>query len=165
MPLTLIVETGAGLANANAFASRAQVTARLEASPFADAWALVDVTKQDQCIAEATAWLSRLSWDGVQTTLSQALAFPRAYLATPDGFAIASNLLPPWLLEATARLAFWLSQQSATPYTGTGLAPNTELALPGGLRLTPASSNATLPTDVRQLIAPYVRGGSALVRA
>ena len=165
MPLTLVVETGVGLANANAFASRTSVTTALEASPFAAAWVGVDVATQDQCIAEATAWLSRLPWDGVATTSTQALAFPRAWMSSPDGYAIASNVLPAWLVQATARLAFWLSQQTATPFTGTGLAPNTEIELPGGLRLTPAASNATLPLDVRQLIAPYVRGGSSLVRA
>ena len=164
MPLTLVVENGTGLANANAFASRVTVTERLEASPYAAAWVGVDPTQQDQCIVEATAWLSRLYWDGVPTTLTQALAFPRAWLRTPVGNAVASNLMPPWLLEATARLAFWLSQQE-NPYLSNGLQPGTELQLPGGLRLTPAGSTK-LPVDVLQLIRPYLSGGgSSLVRA
>jgi hypothetical protein len=164
MPLTLVVETGAGLANANAFASRVTVGERLEASPYAEAWAGVDAAKQDQCIAEATRWLSSLSWDGVPTTRTQALAFPRAWMYRPDGYAIASNLIAPWLIDATARLAFWLSQQE-NPYVSNGLQPGTELQLPGGLRLTPGSSSQ-LPIDVRQLIRPYLSGGgSSLVRA
>lgn len=165
MPLTLIPETGAGLANANAFGSLAQVTAVLDASPFADAWAGVDEPKQNQCIAEASAWLSRLGWDGIPTTTTQALAFPRAWMSTPEGLAIASNLIPAWLLQATARLAFWLSQQDDTPYADSGLMPGTELALPGGLRLTPQANGAKLPPDVRQLIGPYVYSGSSLRRA
>jgi hypothetical protein len=73
--------------------------------------------------------------------------------------------MPAWLIDATARLALWLLQQgTATPYSDNGLAPGTELALPGGLRLTPASG-AKMPPDVRSLIGPYVRGGSSLVRA
>jgi hypothetical protein len=82
----------------------------------------------------------------------------------PDGYAIASNLIAPWLIDATARLAFWLSQQE-NPYVSNGLQPGTELQLPGGLRLTPGSSSQ-LPIDVRQLIRPYLSGGgSSLVRA
>lgn len=164
MPLTLVVETGAGLANANAFASRATVTERLEASPYAEAWAGVDVVKQDQCIAEGTRWLASLPWDGVPTTQAQALPFPRAWLYRPDGYAIASNLIPAWLIDATARMAFWLSQQE-NPFVGNGLQAGTELSLPGGLRLTPASTSR-LPVDVLQLIRPYLSGGvSSLVRA
>jgi hypothetical protein len=165
MPFTLIPETGAGLSTANAFGSLAQVTAVLDASPFADAWAGEDEAKQNRCIAEASAWLSRLGWDGIPTTTTQALAFPRSWMSTPEGLAIASNLIPAWLVQATARLAFWLSQQDDSPFADSGLAPNTELALPGGLRLTPQSSNTKLPPDVRQLVGPYLRGGSSLVRA
>ena len=164
MPLTLVVETGAGLANANTFASRTTVTERLEASPYSAAWVSVDPTTQDQCIVEATAWLSRLDWDGVPTTLSQALAFPRAWLRTPIGHVVSSNLMPTWLIEATSRLAFFLSQQG-NPYVSNGLQPGTELELPGGLRLTP-EGNVKLPIDVLQLIRPYLSGGgSSLVRA
>jgi hypothetical protein len=97
-------------------------------------------------------------------TRTQALAFPRAWMYRPDGYAIASNLIAPWLIDATARLAFWLSQQE-NPYVSNGLQPGTELQLPGGLRLTPGSSSQ-LPIDVRQLIRPYLSGGgSSLVRA
>ena len=166
MPLTLIVETGAGLSNANAFASRATVTTALEASPFASAWVSVALATQDQCIAESTAWLSRMPWDGVRTVMTQALAFPRSWLYNVDGYTVASSPLPPWLMEATARLAFWLSQQGGTsPFEGNGLQEGTPLSLPGGLQLTP-SSGAKMPSDVVQLIRPYLSGGgSSLVRA
>lgn len=163
MALTLVVEDGTGKADANAFASQATVTAALEASPFTAAWA--SVANKDACIAEASAWLSRLMWDGVATTATQALAWPRAWMASPDGYAIASNVVPAFVVEATARLAFHLSQQGTTPFADTGLAPGTELELPGGLRLTPASGAPAMPPDVRALVAPYVRGGGALVRA
>ncbi len=161
MPLTLIPETGAGLANANAFASRAQVTTALESSPYAGAWAGVDPTQQDQCIAEASAWLSRLTWQGQRTIETQALAWPRAWMVTPDGYAVASNLVPVFVVEATARLAFWLSQQE-NPYLSNGLQPGTELQLPGGLRLTP-EAGTTLPLDVLQLIRPYLTSSGVVV--
>lgn len=163
MPLALVVEDGTGKPNANAFASVGTVTTKLEAVPFTDAWASVETP--EVFVAEASAWLSRLAWDGTPTTSAQALAWPRTGTQRPDGTLIGSNVVPPFVVEATARLAFWLSQQTSTPYTTTGLVPGTELALPGGLRLTPQASNAVLPPDVRQLLAPYVRGGASLVRA
>ncbi len=161
MPLTLVIETGAGLPNANTWQSRTQLTERLEASPYADAWAGVDVTKQDQCNVEAAGWLSRLEWDGQRTIDGQALSWPRAWMETPDGYAIVSNVIPAFLLEAHARLALWLSQQDA-PYASNGLQPGTELQLPGGLRLTP-DSGLTLPIDVLQLIRPYLRSSGVVV--
>jgi len=162
VPLTLVPETGAGLPNANAFQSRTQLTARLEAMPFADAWASVDVLRQDQCNAEAASWLSRLGWEGVATTEAQALAWPRAWMQTPDGYAIASNTLPAFLLDAHARLAYWLSQQDASPYESNGLQPGTELALPGGMRLTP-DSGVKLPADVLAIVRPYLRAPGVVV--
>jgi len=161
MPLTLILETGAGLPNANALASRAQVTAALEALPFAGAWADVDPITQDQCIAEASAWLTRLDWEGRRTYDAQALAWPRAWMTTPDGYAIASNLVPAFVVDAVSRLAFWLSQQG-NPHESNGLQPGTELQLPGGLRLTP-DSGVKLPVDVLAVLRPYLRASGAVV--
>jgi hypothetical protein len=164
MALTLVLEDGTGRADATTFLLRAEATSLLEASPYASAWQSVDATMQEQCLAEASAWLSRAPWDGIATYETQALAFPRAGLATRDGYAIASNLMPLWLKQATARLAFWLSQQSASPFADTGLDPHTELTLASGLKLTP-SAGTLMPPDVRALIAPFLRSGNRVVRA
>jgi hypothetical protein len=166
VPLTLVVEDGTGKSNANTFQSVADVTARLAAVPFATAWALAaSVTdKQEQCAIEATALLGRLPWDGVRTFLTQSLAFPRALLSTPDGYAIASNAMPAWLLDAHARICNTLAGLEATPYEDSGLAPGTELELPGGLRLTPSSAAAGMTPDVREILRPYVRSRGTLVR-
>lgn len=163
MPIPLVVEDGTGRADANAFASVATVTERLALTPFAAAWVAVDPDRQAQCVAEATAWLSRQRWDGIATTATQALAFPRAWMQTPDGYAVASNLIPAWLIDATARLAYWLSQQASTPFADSGLKPGSELALPGGFRMTIAA-DTSMPPDVRDLIRPYTRSSSTLVR-
>ncbi len=163
MPLTLIVEDGTGRPDANARASRAGVRAVLARVPFTEAWAACATEKQDQSIAEASAWLTRRTWCGIRTYERQALAFPRAHLVTPDGYAVASNLVPAWLIEAVARLAFWLSQQTATPFADSGVQPGTRLNLPGGLSFTVAGG-VTMPPDVRALIAPYVTTSATVVR-
>lgn len=166
MPLTLVVEDGMGKSNATTFQSTADVTARLAAVPFTTAWtdAALIADKQDQCNLEATAILCRLAWDGVPTYQAQALAWPRAWMATPDGYAIASNLMPAFLLDAHARLCAWLAAQDATPYSDTGLQPGTEIELGSGLRFTPQAGAAALPPDIRALLAPYTRGRHTLVR-
>lgn len=164
MPPTLIPETGAALANANTFASLAQAAAALDASPYGAAWTGVDPDRQARCLIEASSYLSTLRWDGLPATSTQALAWPRGWMYTPDGFAVASNLIPAWLITATARLALWFAEQDASPYVSNGLQPGTELELPGGLRLTPASG-AQPPSDVFALVRPYLAGGgSSLVR-
>ncbi len=162
MPVTLVPETGAGLPNANVFETRAQLTTRLEAMPFADKWGDVVDLVQDQCNVEACAWITRLGWDGIKTTEALALAFPRAWMSTPDGYAIASNLIPEFIKDGAARLAFWLSQQTQSPYESNGLAPGTELALPGGLRLTP-DSGVRVPPDVAAIFAPYRKDRGSVV--
>lgn len=163
MAFTLIVEDGTGRADANALASREAVTAVLARVPWCAPWADVDGATQDQHIAEASAWLTRRAWCGVRTYERQALAFPRAWLTTPDGYAIASNLVPAWLIEAVARLAFWLSQQATSPFTVSGIQPGTKLSLPGGLSFTVAAGTR-MPPEVEALIAPYVESGSTVVR-
>lgn len=164
MALTLVLEDGSGRADANTFLLYTTATSLLEASPYASAWTSVLQPAAEQCLAEASAWLSRAPWDGIATYDTQALAFPRAWLQTRDGYAIASNTIPLWLKQATARLAFWLSQQTATPWSDTGLEPGTELQLPGGLKMTPASG-VVMPPDVRALIGPYLRPSNVVVRA
>ncbi len=164
MALTLILEDGSGRADANTFLLYTEATTLLAASPFADDWASVLQSRAEPCLAEASAWLSRAHWDGVATYPTQALAFPRAWLTTRDGYAIASNLIPLWLKQATARLAYWISQQSTTPYTNTGLAPGTEIELASGLRFTPQSQVA-MPPDVRALIGDYLCRGNTVRRA
>lgn len=157
MPVTVTPEDGTGLANANAFASVADVTTRLASYLYGAAWsATVDADKQARCVIEASAQLSRLDWSGQRTHETQALAFPRTDVTDPDGYTVPSNALPAWLLDAHARQALYLYTLAATPYTDVGLAPGTELRV-GPIALTPDTVVGTLSPDVRSIIAPYLR--------
>jgi len=153
MPLDLVVEDGTGLANANAFAGLSAVATLLEGTRWAAAWELEQ--DQDVLIGEATAWLSRLAWDGSARTATQALAFPRTGMRTRDGYAVAADSIPAWLVRATALLANYLRQQEVTLFDDTGLEPRTELVV-GPLRLTPSSGGASMPADIGQLLRPYL---------
>ncbi len=166
MAITLIVEDGTGKSTANTYQNVAAVTARLALTPWASAWTTAAATTdlQEQLCIEATAMIDRLLWDGAKANDAQALAWPRAWMATPDGYAIASTSLPAWLLDGHARLCNWLAGKTSTPFASNGLQPGTELELPGGMRLTPASNPNALPPDVAQLFGPYIRGRGSLVR-
>lgn len=179
MSFTLIPEDGSGLANANAFASNQEVTDLLAGHPFADAWTACTV--QDQCIAEATAWLSRLRWQGLPTyTQRQALAWPRLWVPMPDRAAQVTgqpnlydylsypgNVVPAFIKRATARLSLYLAQQVAagsSPLALTGLVAGSEMKV-GPLTFTPIAP-ATLPPDVLQEIKPALRAiGVTVIRA
>lgn len=176
MAFTLIVEDGTGLPTANAFASNAEVTALLAAHPFASAWDTA--TNQDQCIAEATAWLSRLRWQGRQTVIgTQALAWPRAWVPQPDRgtqatgqpfiydyLYFSSYIVPAFLKRATARLALYLVQQTASPFEMTNLVKDTVVRV-GALEVTPMQPGV-LPPDVLMEIRPMlVQIGTSTVRA
>lgn len=174
MPISVIVEDGTSKANANTYQTSASITTRLTLVPWSSAWsdAAAITDRQDQINLEAAAMIDRLLFDGVRTTDTQSMQFPRAHLRSPDGYALASNLIPTWMLNAHARLAAWLAAQIAvgastavSPFSDTGLAPGTELELPGGLRLTPANKPITMPVEVRDLLGPYLIGASTLVRS
>lgn len=175
MAVTLIVEDGSVVSGANAFASLVDVAALLAAHPFADAWALEP--NQGACVAEATAWLSRLRWQGrAAFPTTQALSWPRYWVPVPDRdeglsafqlydqFYLPGTAIPAFLKRATARLALFLSRLGDTPYDPTGLVKDSALRI-GALSLDP-SQPGSLPVDVLQEILPFLRAvGVTAVRA
>lgn len=163
MPITLVVEDGTGLAGANALASRLAVQSVLDGMPHTEAWDDKDEDEQNVLIAEGSAWLARLTWDGVRLNATQAMPLPRIGLYAPDGYVVASDSVPAFAVRALARLCLHLAAQTASLFTDTGLAPGTELEV-GPIRLTPSSAPFTLPPDVRAELAPYISNRSTLVR-
>lgn len=176
MTFTLIVEDGTGLPTANAFVSKTDADALLAGHPFASAW--MTAPNRLQCIAEATAWLSRLRWQGrAAHPTTQALSWPRYWVPVPDrdetsGAAMQlydllyfpGTEIPGFLKRATARLALYLARQTDAPYDPTGLVKDSAVQV-GSLRVQP-SQPALLPADVLQEIRPMLRAvGTTAVRA
>jgi hypothetical protein len=159
--VAIVVEDGTGKADATTFANAASVATRLEANPYGGAFATTTLDK-DAIVVEASRWLGRITWDGYRRVETQSLAFPRVGLITPDGYAVGYTSVPEFLLDAHARVCLYLAQQTETPFGDTGLAAGTALKV-GPIELTPASV-ARVTSDIRDLIAPYSRGRSSLVR-
>lgn len=165
MPITLVVEDGTGLANANALASRAAVQAEIDQMQFPGPWNALaaDENAQNILIVEGSAWLARLPWLAVRRNATQAMPFPQIGLTTRDGYAVASDSVPAFAVRALARLCLHLAAQTSSLFVDNGLAPGTELEV-GPIRLTPSSTPYSLPPDVRAELAPYIATRSTLVR-
>jgi hypothetical protein len=161
---TLVVETGSGSASANTFVSLEDAVAFADTLLFIDAWDALGADRQEVLLLEAARWLNRFTWRGAPSTTTQALAWPREDVTDRDHRPIARDTIPAFLIEAQVRLAVWLATQAASPFEGTGLQPQTELAV-GPLRLTPAAG-AEMPGDILALLAPVLAGagGGRLVR-
>jgi hypothetical protein len=103
--MTLTVETGAGLADADALVSLSDCDAYHAAQGHAD-WTGADADKES-AIRRATAYLSRsITWTGVRTHgRAQALAWPRSGCADGEGNGIASNEIPGEIVDACCELA------------------------------------------------------------
>lgn len=102
--MALVIETGAGLASAEAYASVADCSA----------WAVKyyghaltgSEADKEAAIRRAVAYMDGLKWKGTRTHgRSQALAWPRDGVTDCEGDAIASDVIPPEVIFAQHVLA------------------------------------------------------------
>jgi hypothetical protein len=104
--MTLVVETGSGLSNANAFISVADADAR-HTLLGNTAWTGLDAVKE-AAIARATEYMEqayRVRWVGSRTHEDQALSWPRYVDQEVDGWWIDSDEIPSVVVNACADLA------------------------------------------------------------
>ncbi len=118
MALTLVVETGSGLSNANSYATVAEADAFHETSLYASVWTSMALQEKTQALISATRILDeQVDWAGWATTFGQALRWPRSGVPSREaipgrqdavisyGYYLAMNIIPDWLKNATAELA------------------------------------------------------------
>lgn len=125
--MALVVETGAGLATAESFASVAQADLRLSNFGFTT-WAALATAAKEAALRLATEAMGnayRMRWRGYRATSVQALDWPRLYATKPDdqvsgygGVAYYdANQIPIEVINACIDLAYKSS-------TGVDLAPD-----------------------------------------
>jgi len=125
MPLTLIKETGAGLANANSYASAADGDAYYDGHLYATAWTAAILANKEKALVFATRLIdSQFQFNGVKAHETQALQWPREACLdrdAPDGWA-ASDTVPVCLRDATCEMAreLLILDRTGAP-TGEGL--------------------------------------------
>lgn len=113
--MALIVETGTGLANAEAYVSVEDLRAWATGRGFTIAGS---DTVCEQALRAAAQWIdTRWRYKGTRLTAEQALEFPRAGLADWSGFAVTG--VPKRVKDATCELAYRAA-------AGTSLLPDAE---------------------------------------
>lgn len=103
----LIVETGAGLTNANSFASVAEADTYHE-DRNNTSWAEADNADKEAALIKATQYLVLTyygMWSGERVNRLQSLPWPRFDAFDADGFDYPSTIVPEPLKNATAELA------------------------------------------------------------
>ena len=101
----LINETGAGLADAESYASVAAADARC-ASLGLTAWTALAESDKEIALRKATVFMAtyRTRWAGCRVYQRQALDWPR-YNVAVDGFTVPSNTVPMDVVNACVDLA------------------------------------------------------------
>ena len=124
MALTLIKETGAGLANANAYADVADGDAYHDGHLYASAWTAASADQKSAALVMATRLIdAEYQFSGVRSVMTQALQWPRAECpSTDDGDVLVDDVVPKAVVQATCELAreLLIVDRTASP-VGEGL--------------------------------------------
>ena len=107
MALILIKETGAGLANANAYANAADGDAYHEGHLYAAAWTAASAGNKDAALVMATRLIDgQYQFNGVKANEAQALQWPRRQCRIPDfEDELPADSVPKAVIEATCEMA------------------------------------------------------------
>ena len=104
--MAFVVETGAGSASANSYASVADADSYVSDRGIAD-WAALTTTVKQQSLIKATDYLEqtyRDAWKGYRVSSTQALSWPRAQVSV-DTFPVAANIVPVAVVRACIEMA------------------------------------------------------------
>ena len=103
--MTITIETGAGLADAESYASIAAADARCISLGLA-AWAVLAEAEKEIALRRATLFMAtyRTRWAGQRVYQRQALDWPR-YNVVVDGFTVPSTIVPLDVVNACIDLA------------------------------------------------------------
>lgn len=161
--MTLVVEDGTGLANAESYVSVADATAR-HAAFGNDAWAAAaSDTVREQALRKATAYMTqayRGRWSGLRKSLNQSLDWPR-FGVLVDGYPIASDKVPADIAGACADLA--LRALAGDLNADQGRAVVREKVGTLETEYDRYSPQATQYRAVSMALGPYLKGSSACV--
>jgi hypothetical protein len=110
--MPIILETGAGLANANSYASVAEADAYFATHPFyADNWDDLGEPEKEHLLIAASAQLdSLITWRGYIYSSTQALGWPRSAVVDDEGRLVHNASVPSRVKQAVFELAFHLSR-------------------------------------------------------
>lgn len=150
MSVTIVIEDGAGRADANSYASVGTADAYFGARPRSNAWKGLTAEAKARLLIHATRLLdASFAWDGRRLSSAQALEFPRFFAE------LAAPALPAAVLHATCELALLLNAGDLTADSSNASYSRIEVG-PIKLEMSPqAAQPAQIPAFIRNLVAAY----------
>ncbi len=170
--IVVIKETGAGLSNANSYATVDDGDVYHDGHLYASAWTSATTEKKIAALAMATRLIdAEYQFNGVRAVATQSLQWPRRQCRIPDEEAeLAENLVPKAVIHATCELAreLIIADRTAAP-PGEGLSYQNVGGTQTGYNK--ADTRPIIPAVVQALLAKFgvliksKSGSTKLVRA
>lgn len=170
MAVTIIVETGAGIADANSYVSIADITEWALTNPHDSTWAsLIDANKNGYAAMACRILNEQMDWAGWQTDADQSLDLPRSGLTDKNGNSVDDDEIPDAVKNAQSELARLLAISDRTGDADT--AGFKEIGV-GSIKLVVDSADRppTLPEAVFNMVRAFgtkavSKGVSRVIRA
>lgn len=143
------------------YGTKVLATAYMAARIGAEAWTTATAANRDKALVSATRWLDRQNWQGQKTVAAQPLEFPRTGLTDKDGNAVASDVPPVLVEEASYEMALAiLADASVQANITTG--SNTKRVKAGSAEVEffRATDGTKLPSIAQELAGVFLDGGA-----
>ena len=160
--MTLIVENGTGLADAESFISVADATT-YHAAMGNVAWALLSTDKMEQSLRKGTAYMGQVygqRLQGIRISMNQALDMPRVGIVA-NGYAVLAAVIPTQFQWACAELALRASAGELLADTEQQI--TRETIGPITTEYDKTSSQAKRYPAIDAMLRPYLDGSSSTV--
>lgn len=173
--MTLIVEDGTGLPNAESYVSTDDADT-YNANRGNTLWATITTEEKEQCLRRATEYITgeyRLRWKGRRVLFTQALDWPRVGVVLDDfggsqgrnnfgsyyQFQVPYNIVPVEIKSACCELAFRAAFDDLTPDLG----PRIKSETIGPIKTTYAdySPQYTVFRQIDMLVKVYLEAGGS----
>ncbi len=119
MAITVTVETGAQIENANSYVSIATIDAWVLTNPHDTTWTdLTDAQKNGYAVMSWRVLNEQMNWDGWQIDSDQALDLPRSGMIDKNGNSIANDEIPGEVQDAQCEFARLLAITDRTEDNG-----------------------------------------------
>lgn len=161
--MSIVVEDGSGVANAESYISVAGADTRLAALGMTN-WADLTTTEKEQALRRATSFIEgayRDRWKGTRLLRAQSLSWPR-YGVVVDGFPVESTVVPVDVANATAELAFRAAAGDLNADQTRGIVR--EKVGPLETEYDRYAPQATQYRSIDAMLAPYLSGGGGMAR-
>jgi len=104
--MTVVVETGAVVANANSYVDVADADSYLRTRARATAWDALDLATKRGRLIQASQYLdATCAWRGDPVSSSQTMGWPRSGVLDKNGTAVDNDIVPTAVVNATIEVA------------------------------------------------------------